>query len=240
MIFRQLFDQTSSTYTYLLADDASREAALIDPVLEQLPAYLQLLQELNLRLVLALDTHVHADHITALGRLREATGCRSMMGQEAQSDCASARFAHGQSLAIGQLRLQALYTPGHTDDSYSFYLASGGMVFTGDTLLIRGTGRTDFQNGDAAQQYQSLFGQLLTLPPETVVYPAHDYKGWTSSTIAEERAHNPRLQVASQADYVALMRSLKLPNPRLMDVAVPANRACGMPAADASAPKPTP
>ncbi|TXH51925.1 MAG: MBL fold metallo-hydrolase [Cellvibrionales bacterium] len=235
MIFRQLFDATSSTYTYLLADSASREALLIDPVLEQVPAYLQLLQELDLQLVLALDTHVHADHITALGRLREATGCLSMMGQEAQADCASARFTHGQSLAIGQLQLQAIYTPGHTDDSYSFYLASGGMVFTGDTLLIRGTGRTDFQNGDAAQQYQSLFGKLLSLPPETVVYPAHDYKGWTSSTIAEERAHNPRLQVTSQADYVTLMSNLKLPNPRLMDVAVPANRACGMPAATTSA-----
>ncbi len=235
MIFRQLFDATSSTYTYLLADSASREALLIDPVLEQVPAYLQLLQELDLQLVLALDTHVHADHITALGRLREATGCLSMMGQQAQTDCVSARFTHGQSLAIGQLQLQAIYTPGHTDDSYSFYLASGGMVFTGDTLLIRGTGRTDFQNGDAAQQYQSLFGKLLSLPPETVVYPAHDYKGWTSSTIAEERAHNPRLQVTSQADYVTLMSNLKLPNPRLMDVAVPANRACGMPAATTSA-----
>lgn len=235
MIFRQLFDAASSTYTYLLADDASREALLIDPVLEQVPAYLQLLQELDLRLVLALDTHVHADHITALGRLREATGCLSMMGQEAQADCASARFAHGQSLQLGQLTLQVLYTPGHTDDSYSFYLAGGGMVFTGDTLLIRGTGRTDFQNGDAAQQYQSLFEKLLSLPSDTVVYPGHDYKGWTSSTIAEERAHNPRLQVASQADYVELMSNLKLPNPRLMDVAVPANRACGMPAATTSA-----
>lgn len=229
MLFRQLFDQSSSTYTYLLADEKSREAVLIDPVKEQLPAYLQLLQELQLKLVAALDTHVHADHVTALGDLRDATGCQSWMGQQALAACVSARFADGQSIAFGQYALQVLYTPGHTDDSYSFYLEAEDVryVFTGDTLLIRGTGRTDFQNGDARQQYHSLFGKLLRLPPDTRVYPAHDYKGWTVSSIAEEAAFNPRLQVKDEAGYVALMAALKLPNPALMDVAVPANRACG-------------
>jgi glyoxylase-like metal-dependent hydrolase (beta-lactamase superfamily II) len=228
MIFRQLFDKQSSTYTYLLADAASGEALLIDPVRSELETYLRLLRELNLKLTVALDTHVHADHITALGALREATGCRSLMGKQAQSDCVSGRFAHGDVLYFGRHALQVIYTPGHTDDSYSFYLPEQGMVFTGDTLLIRGTGRTDFQNGNAQQQYSSLFGRLLTLPAETLVYPGHDYKGWTVSTIGEERAHNPRLQVQGEAAYVALMGSLKLPSPAMMDVAVPANRACGL------------
>lgn len=229
MIFRQLFDHESSTYTYLLADELSHEAVLIDPVQEQLPAYLQLLKDLSLTLVMALDTHVHADHITALGDLREATGCRSMMGQQSGVDCVSETFSDGQTLAFGRYQLQALYTPGHTDDSYCFLLYADGraMVFTGDTLLIRGTGRTDFQNGNAASQYHSLFQRLLLLPGETRVYPAHDYKGWTASTIAEEKACNPRLQVANEAEYVALMDALDLPDPKLMDVAVPANQSCG-------------
>ncbi|MDF2445665.1 MAG: Zn-dependent hydrolase [Moraxellaceae bacterium] len=229
MLFRQLYDQASSTYTYLLADKTSREAVLIDPVREQMPAYLQLLQELGLRLIAALDTHVHADHITALGALRDATGCITWMGREAQAGCVSARFTDGAEVTFGAHRLQVIYTPGHTDDSYSFYLEADGrrQVFTGDTLLIRGTGRTDFQNGSAHAQYRSLFERLLTLPDDTLVYPGHDYKGWTVSTIGEERACNPRLQVADEAAYVELMANLKLPNPRLMDVAVPANRACG-------------
>lgn len=229
MIFRQLFDAASSTYTYLLADAASREAVLIDPVLEQTDSYLRLLDELDLRLVLALDTHVHADHITALGRLRELTGAVTGMSDRAQSDCVSRRLADGERLPFGRHALTVIHTPGHTDDSLSFYLEADGrrMVFTGDTLLIRGTGRTDFQNGDAGQQYDSLFGRLLALPADTEVFPAHDYKGWTTSTIAEELRHNPRLQVADRAAYVALMGSLKLPDPKLMDIAVPANQACG-------------
>jgi glyoxylase-like metal-dependent hydrolase (beta-lactamase superfamily II) len=230
MLFRQLFDQTSGTYTYLLADEAGGEAVLIDPVREQVPSYLRLLQELRLRLVMALDTHVHADHITALGTLRETTGCTTWMGREAQADCVDRRFEDGMRLPFGAYALQVMHTPGHTDDSYSFYLEADGqrMAFTGDTLLIRGTGRTDFQNGDAAAQYRSLFDRLLRLPDDTRVCPGHDYKGWTSSSIAEERAHNPRLQVDSQDSYVKLMRELKLPNPALMDIAVPANRACGL------------
>lgn len=230
MLFRQLFDLESSTYTYLLADTANGEAVLIDPVKPQLAVYQQLLKELGLTLVAALDTHVHADHITALGELREATGCRTWMGEQSAAPCVSVRFADGTEIPFGAYRLRALYTPGHTDDSYSFLLEADGRryAFTGDTLLIRGTGRTDFQNGDARAQYHSLFSRLLTLPDDTLVYPAHDYKGWTSSTIAEERAWNPRLQVDGEEAYVALMNNLHLPSPRLMDIAVPANRACGM------------
>lgn len=229
MLFRQLFDQASSTYSYLLADETSGEAVLIDPVKEHVPAYLQLLRELQLTLIFALDTHVHADHITALGDLRSATGCASMMGAQAKTDCVSLRFADGETIRFGSCQLRVIYTPGHTDDSYSLYLEAEGRryVFSGDTLLIRGSGRTDFQNGDAATQYHSIFDKLMVLPADTLVYPAHDYKGWTVSSIAEERAHNPRLQVKDEAAYVALMKNLHLPNPALMDVAVPANRACG-------------
>ncbi|MGH8539228.1 MAG: MBL fold metallo-hydrolase, partial [Stenotrophobium sp.] len=204
-------------------------ALLIDPVRENIPAYLQLLRELDLKLERALDTHVHADHITALGALREQTGCITTIGAQARTECATSRVHDGEMIELGSLRLRALYTPGHTDDSYSFVLEQGGpaMVFTGDTLLIRGTGRTDFQNGDARQQYDSLFNKLLKLPDDTRVYPAHDYKGWTVSSIGEERRHNPRLQIKAAGEYAQLMANLHLPDPRLMDIAVSANLACG-------------
>lgn len=227
MLFRQMFERETCTYTYLLAGGPGGEALLIDPVREEIAKYLQLLDELALRLVLALDTHVHADHITALGGLREATGCTTIMGLESRADCVTRRVGDGEWIEIAGVRLQALHTPGHTDDSYCYLMAD--RVFTGDTLFIRGTGRTDFQNGDAAAQYDSLFGRLLKLPEETLVYPAHDYKGWTVSTIGEERAHNPRLQAKSKAEYVRQMDALRLERPRLMDVAVPANLACGKP-----------
>ena len=229
MIFRQLFHADSGSYSYLLGCEQTRQALLIDPVIDNLNHYLQLLKELNLQLVRALDSHIHADHITALGALREATGCRSLMGEPSRAACVSETFADGDTIAFGRHSLRAIHTPGHTDDSYSFLLADERepWLFTGDTLLIRGTGRTDFQNGNASQQYHSLFTKLLTLPANTRIYPAHDYKGWTSSTIGEEKAHNPRLQVRSEAEYVALMNSLKLPSPKWMDVAVPANLACG-------------
>jgi|SRR5690554_105520 len=229
MIFRQLFDAESSTYTYLIADKNTREAMLIDPVIEQLDGYLTLLKELNLSLQLAVDTHTHADHITALGKLRELTGCAAYVGAQSKASCASGNFSDGQILTVGELRIKALYTPGHTDDSYSFLLQHDKQqyVFTGDTLLIRGTGRTDFQNGNARDQYHSLFNKLLTLDDNTWVYPGHDYKGWTISTISEERDNNPRLQVRDIEAYCELMDSLDLPNPRMMDVAVPANQACG-------------
>ena len=229
MIFRQLFDHESSTYTYLLADRKGGEALLIDPVLEQTDKYIRLVEELGLRLVMAVDTHIHADHVTALGALRDHTGCATAMGEQTKADCVSLRLRDGERVRIDDLALEVLYTPGHTDDSYSLLLPD--RVFTGDTLLIRGTGRTDFQNGDPAAQYDSLFGRLLRLPDDTFVYPAHDYNGMTVSTIGEEKAHNPRLQVRGKQEYVELMNGLVLSSPRLMDVAVPANRACGRKAA---------
>jgi glyoxylase-like metal-dependent hydrolase (beta-lactamase superfamily II)/rhodanese-related sulfurtransferase len=226
MIFRQLFDSVSGTYSYLLASRAGGEALIIDPVLEKVDRYLQLIGELDLRLVKAVDTHLHADHITGLGALRDRTHCITVMGENTKADVVSMRLAEGDKLAIEGVSMDVLYTPGHTDDSYSFLM--NDRVFTGDTLLIRGTGRTDFQNGDARMQYESLFGKLLRLPDETMVFPAHDYKGDTVSTIGEEKRYNPRLQVKSADDYVALMASLNLPNPKMMDVAVPSNMKVGL------------
>jgi glyoxylase-like metal-dependent hydrolase (beta-lactamase superfamily II)/rhodanese-related sulfurtransferase len=226
MIFRQLFDSTSGTYTYILASRQGGEALIIDPVLEKVDRYLQLVRELDLKLVKAVDTHLHADHITGLGALRDRTRCITVMGEHTHADVVSMRVAEGDRIAIEGVRLDVLYTPGHTDDSYSFLLAD--RVFTGDTLLIRGTGRTDFQNGDPRAQYDSIFNKLLKLPDATMVFPAHDYKGDTVSTIGEEREFNPRLRVKSMDDYVALMNSLNLPNPKMMDVAVPANMRVGL------------
>ena len=226
MIFRQLFDSVSGTYSYLLASRAGGEALIIDPVLEKVDRYLQLIRELDLKLVKAVDTHLHADHITGLGALRDRTHCITVMGESTKADVVSMRLAEGDKLTIEGVSMDVLYTPGHTDDSHSFLM--GDRVFTGDTLLIRGTGRTDFQNGDARMQYESLFGKLLRLPDETMVFPAHDYKGDTVSTIGEEKRYNPRLQVKSIDEYVALMASLHLPNPKMMDVAVPSNMKIGL------------
>jgi glyoxylase-like metal-dependent hydrolase (beta-lactamase superfamily II)/rhodanese-related sulfurtransferase len=226
MIFRQLFDSVSSTYAYLLASRRGGEALILDPVLERVDRYLQLIRELDLKLVKAVDTHLHADHITGLGALRDRTHCITVMGEQTKADVVSMRLADGDRLTIEGLSLDVIYTPGHTDDSYSFIMPD--RVFTGDTLLIRGTGRTDFQNGDPRQQYESIFGRLLKLPDSTLVFPAHDYKGDTVSTIGEEKAFNPRLQVKSIDEYVALMNSLNLGNPKMMDVAVPANMKVGL------------
>jgi sulfur dioxygenase len=226
MIFRQLFDQTSSTYSYLLASRRGGEAMIIDPVLEKVDRYLQLVRELDLKLVKAVDTHLHADHITGLGALRDKTHCITVMGEQTKADVVSMRLADGDKLTIEGLALDVIYTPGHTDDSYSFIMPD--RVFTGDTLLIRGTGRTDFQNGDPRSQYESIFGRLLKLPDSTLVYPAHDYKGDTVSTIGEEKTYNPRLQVKSVDEYVELMNNLKLGSPKMMDVAVPANMKVGL------------
>ena len=226
MIFRQLFDSVSSTYSYLLASRRGGEALILDPVLEKVDRYLQLVRELDLRLVKAVDTHLHADHITGLGALRDRTQCITVMGEQTKAGVVSMRLGDGDRLTIEGLSLDVIYTPGHTDDSYSFIMPD--RVFTGDTLLIRGTGRTDFQNGDARQQYESIFGQLLKLPDATLVFPAHDYKGDTVSTIGEEKAFNPRLQVRSVEEYVDLMNNLKLGNPKMMDVAVPVNMKVGL------------
>ena len=226
MIFRQLFDATSGTYSYLLASRRGGEALIIDPVLERVDRYLQLVRELDLKLVKAVDTHLHADHITGLGALRDRIHCITVMGEMTKADVVSMRVAEGDRIDVEGLRLDVLYTPGHTDDSYSFLWAD--RVFTGDTLLIRGTGRTDFQNGDPRAQYESIFNKLLKLPDETLVYPAHDYKGDTVSTIGEEKVFNPRLRVKSVDEYIDLMNNLKLPNPKMMDVAVPANMQVGL------------
>ena len=226
MIFRQLFDSASSTYTYLIASRRGGEALIIDSVVERVDRYIKLLAELDLKLIKAVDTHVHADHITGLGALRDRTRCITVMGKEAAVDVVSMRVSDGDRIEIEGASLEVIYTPGHTDDSYSFLM--GDRVFTGDTLLIRGTGRTDFQQGDARAQYESIFGRLLKLPDETLVYPGHDYKGDTVSTILEERQFNPRLQVSSVDEYVEIMDNLKLPNPKMMDVAVPANLKIGL------------
>jgi len=226
MIFRQLFDSVSGTYTYLIASRRGGEALILDPVLEKVDRYIQLVGELDLKLVKAVDTHLHADHLTGLGALRDRTHCVTVMGERSKVDVVSMRLSEGDKLTIEGVALDVLYTPGHTDDSYSFLMRD--RVFTGDTLLIRGTGRTDFQNGDPRAQYDSIFNKLLRLPDETMIFPAHDYKGETVSTIGEEKAFNPRLQVKSVDEYVTLMNNLNLPNPKMMDVAVPANMKVGL------------
>jgi len=226
MIFRQMFDSTSCTYTYLIASRRGGEAVIVDPVLDKVDRYLKLLEELDLKLVKAADTHVHADHITGLGALRDRTRCVTVIGEQSKTDVVSMRVADGDRIEIEGIALEAMYTPGHTDDSYCYRMSD--RVMTGDTLFIRGTGRTDFQHGDAVAQYHSIFDRLLTLPEETLVYPGHDYKGDTVSTIGEEKAFNPRLQVDSVEQYVEIMNSLNLPNPKMMDVAVPANLKVGL------------
>jgi len=229
MLFRQFFDSDSSTYTYLLASAAGREAVIIDPVKGQVEQYLVAIEQLDLKLVKAIDTHTHADHITGLGALRDATGCVSIMGQYTKAECVSAQVQDGETLDVDGVVLQALYTPGHTDESFSFALMpeSPRAVFSGDVLLIRGTGRTDFQGGDAGKSWDSIHDRLFKLPDSTLLYPAHDYKGWTSSSIVEEKRHNPRLAGKTREQYIEIMRGLKLPDPKMMDVAVPANLACG-------------
>lgn len=228
MILRQLFDKESATYTYIVADECTRQACIIDPVRENTKHYLQLIDELEIRLKYALDTHVHADHVTALGVLKEMTGCGTMVGSEGDVVCATEGLLDGKALEIGNLTIQVIYTPGHTSDSYCFFISSKdrAYLFSGDTLLIRGTGRTDFQNGDPGKLYNSIHNKIMALPSDTVVLPGHDYKGWTSSTLKEEKIHNPRLQL-NQKDFIEHMNKLNLPDPKMMDIAVPANLACG-------------
>ncbi len=229
IILRQLFDHETYTYTYLLGCENTREAAIIDPVLGQVEQYIRLLDELDLNLKAALDTHVHADHITALGRLRELTHCETWLGNAGDVDCSDNPLDDGGLVMVGDIDISVVYTPGHTNDSYSFHVDAGGqgLIFTGDTLFIRGTGRTDFQNGDAGQLYDSLHEKLLLLPNDTIVCPGHDYKGWTVSTIGEEKKHNPRLQIKDRNEFIEFMANLNLPDPKYMDVAVPTNQSCG-------------
>lgn len=224
MFFRQLFEPVSCTYTYLLADNG--EALIIDPVINKLELYCQLLAEYGVQLVYALDTHTHADHITATGSLQQKTDCQIVMGKHAKQELINLRLAENETLQMGSIKLKAIYTPGHTDDSYSYLL--NDRVFTGDVLLIRATGRTDFQNGSNEAAYDSLFNKLLKLPEATQVYPAHDYNGMTVSTIGEEKEFNPRLQVKNAKEYADIMDNLNLPKPKMIDIAVPANLQCGL------------
>ena len=221
MIFEQLFDTKSSTYTYILSSGKGREALIIDPVLEHTDQYINLLNKLELKLVKVIDTHIHADHITGLNELSERTSCTKIMGENSKSEVVDLRVKEDEKVKIDNINLKVMYTPGHTDCSYSYLM--NDRVFTGDTLLINGTGRTDFQNGNARQQYDSIFNKLLKLPENTMVFPAHDYNGKKHSTIGSERKNNPRLQVNSVDQYVEIMNNLKLANPKMMDVAVPAN-----------------
>jgi glyoxylase-like metal-dependent hydrolase (beta-lactamase superfamily II) len=224
VLFRQLFDAESSTYTYLIADPVTRNAVLIDPVLEQVERDLQLMGELDLKLTHVFDTHVHADHITASGKLRERTGCKVVAGRSG-ADCADVHVGHGDEIRVGQLTFNVLATPGHTDDSLSYRI--GDRVFTGDTLMIRSAGRTDFQNGSSGQLFDSLHEVLFKLPEETLVFPGHDYKGRTVTTIGEEKRHNIRAAGKTRDEFMRIMDNLNLPKPKLIDTAVPANRACG-------------
>ena len=224
IIFRQLFDAESSTYTYLIGDPSTRQAVLIDPVLEQVERDLQFVNELDLTLTHVFDTHVHADHVTASGVLREKTGC-TVIGAESGASCANVHVRGGETLRVGELEFKVLATPGHTDDSLSYLL--GDRVFTGDALLVRATGRTDFQNGDAGQLFDSITRVLFLLPDETLVYPAHDYKGRSVTTVREEKQHNPRIAGKRREEFIQIMENLQLPMPKLIDIAVLANRACG-------------
>lgn len=228
MIFRQLFEAETSTFTYLLADPVSREAVLIDPVRETLARDLQLLRELDLRLVASLETHVHADHVTSAAMLREELGSEGVVAWGAEVECADRRVREGDKVRFGAHWLEVLETPGHTDGCVSYLLDDRSMVFTGDALLVRGTGRTDFQQGDPGQLYDSITTKLFTLPGETRVFPGHDYRGHTSSTIAEERQHNPRIGAGRERDqFIEIMAGLELAKPRHIEEAVPANQACG-------------
>ena len=221
MIFNQFFDEISSTYTYLISSGKGREALIIDPVLENTNDYILFLKNLDLKLVKVIDTHIHADHVSGLKELRKQTDCAILMGEKSPSEVVTIKVKDNEKIKIEDIELTSMYTPGHTDCSYSFFMKD--RIFTGDTLLINGTGRTDFQNGNSIDQYHSLFNRVLKLPEKTLVYPAHDYKGKKVSTIGQQKHTNPRLQVKSSNEYVELMNSLNLPNPKMMDIAVPAN-----------------
>ena len=221
MIFEQLFDQKSSTYTYIIASGEGREALIIDPVIEHSDEYSTILNNLDLKLVKVIDTHIHADHISALNELNKRTNCIRVMGEKSKSEVIDLRIKDGEKIKVEEVELQAIYTPGHTDCSYSFLM--NDRVFTGDTLLINGSGRTDFQNGNAYDAYDSIFNKLLKLPEKTLVFPAHDYNGKKFFTIENEKNNNPRLQVSSKEEYADIMNNLNLANPKMMDVAVPAN-----------------
>jgi len=221
MLFHQLFDKSSSTYTYLIASAKGREALIIDPVLENIEQYIKLLNELDLKLVKVIDTHIHADHITAASKLKNKTNCTTIMGEHTPSDTVEIKVKDNEVIYVDKLEIKVIYTPGHTKDSYSFLL--GDYLFSGDTLLINGTGRTDFQGGNSKDSYNSIFNRLLKLPEETLLYPAHDYNKQNVSTIGKEKKFNPRLQVSGINEYIDIMNNLNLSKPKLMDINVASN-----------------
>ena len=221
MIFKQVFDQKSSTYTYLIASAEGREALIIDPVLENVADYIKLLKELNLKLVKVIDTHIHADHVTGASKLKDLTKCSTIMGEHTPAETVEIKVKDDEYIQLDNLKIKAMHTPGHTSDSFSFLM--NNYLFSGDTLLINGTGRTDFQNGNSKDAYNSLFNRILKLPDETLLYPAHDYKGETVSTIGKEKKFNPRLQVSNVEEYIDIMNKLNLKKPAEIDFNVASN-----------------
>ena len=221
MIFKQVFDAKSSTYTYIIASGKGREAVIIDPVIENVESYIKLLNELDLKLVKVIDTHIHADHVTGASKLKQVTNCSTLMGEHTPADAVEIKVKDDEIIKIDQIEIKAMYTPGHTSDSYSFLMYN--YLFSGDTLLINGTGRTDFQNGSSKDAYNSIFNRLLKLPEDTILYPGHDYNGKESSTIGNEKKFNPRLQVKNVDEYVELMSNLNLAKPQLIDINVSRN-----------------
>ena len=221
MILKQLFDKKTSTYTYLIASSKGREALIIDPVLDNICEYISLLNELDLKLIKVIDTHIHADHITGASKLKEQTNCTTIMGEHTPADAVELKVKDDEIIKLDQIEIRALYTPGHTADSYSFLM--NDCLFSGDTLLINGTGRTDFQNGSAKDAYNSIFNKLLKLPEKTLLYPGHDYNGKKVSSIGKEKKFNPRLQVGSENEYIEIMNNLNLPEPKMMDINVARN-----------------
>ena len=225
MIFKQVFDTKSSTYTYIIASAEGREALIIDPVLENVEDYIKILNQLNLKLVKVIDTHIHADHVTGAGKLRDKTKCVTIMGEHTPTDAVEVKVKDDEIIKLDKLNFRALYTPGHTSDSFCFLMDK--YLFSGDTLLINGTGRTDFQNGNSKDAYNSIFNRLLKLPEETLLYPAHDYKGQTFSTIGKEKRSNPRLQVKNVDEYIEIMNNLNLKKPEKIDYNVENNLKLG-------------
>ncbi|OKH43503.1 Zn-dependent hydrolase [Calothrix sp. HK-06] len=226
MLFRQLFDKQSSTYTYLIADEKTKNAVLVDSVLEQVERDLRMLRELGLTLCYSIETHIHADHVTGAEKLQETTGCLKILPKYTKNNCADRKIKDGEILQLGEIEIKAIATPGHTD-SHVAYLINQLLVLTGDSLLIRGCGRTDFQSGNAGTLYDSVTQRLFTLDNNTLVYPGHDYQGFTVSTIGEEKLFNTRFKGHNRDSFIELMNNLNLPYPEKMTVAVPANEACG-------------
>ena len=225
MIFKQLFDNISCTFTYLIASRAGGEAVIIDPVLENVDQYIKELNRFKLNLVKVIETHTHADHFSGSSKLKDSTNCKTVMGEHTKTDIVEIKLKDEETIKVGNINIKAIYTPGHTLDSYSFLMKD--RLFSGDTLLINGTGRTDFQNGSSRDSYESIFNRLLKLPEKTLLYPAHDYKGEKVSSIGREKKYNPRLQVNNVNEYIEIMNNLNLPKPKLIDVAIKRNLKLG-------------